>query len=163
MFYMNPIHMLMLHFFTGVGIALLVALYCRSHNKIRKFFNFGEQFFGTKERWLRWYMWALFIELVESLMYTHTPMLIYEFGWSFIQAIALTLGAFVVDRAYDFLVGDIIYDKREPIHISMPQVHIKNPFEGMGSKIKSTVKSPKLDEETVHKDKEDFDNLTRGY
>lgn len=90
-----------IHFFVGVGLNLLVVLLFFYYKKRRRLFRFGGDSplsFGTKQRWVAWYLFAYVFEFLSSFHWGVGPRMYVEIAFSFFQAIFATVGLFIVDR-----------------------------------------------------------------
>ena len=147
--------MMLLHLLAGAGITLFFAFRDKSKQINRHFYNFGPGILGSQQQWIKWYAWSLGFELITSVLYVHTGMFYFELGMSIIEAVAFTIGAFIVDRIFDILTDGVEVSRLE-FKITIPS--ISNPFKGMGEKIKETTE---VHEPDRAQQKQAFDDLTR--
>jgi len=87
-----------LHFWVGISIAALFGIPLWYKGRRRYFLHFmgnDPLTLGEKKLWVAWYVLALAFELVTSFL---THRLYVEVALSAFQAVAVTMGAFAVDR-----------------------------------------------------------------
>lgn len=155
MFMFNIKDMLWIHFGVGIGVTIFFVLRSIKKNYTRHFLNFGSGVLGEQNRWIQWYSWILGAELLSSVLYIHTGMFYFELGFSFIESIVATLGAFIVDRFSMVFNGEVEVN-RPKFKITVPS--ISNPFKRMGAKVKE---STEVYEPDRTQQKQAFDDLTR--
>lgn len=89
------------HFGIGFGLCIVLVIYCSNQNKRRRAFRFGGDSplnFGTKTRWISWFILAYIFEFATSLHPGIGAKIYIEMALSLYQACAFTLGLFVSDR-----------------------------------------------------------------
>ena len=177
--------LMFLHFLVGISITLFFAVraYLRDNKPPRWLADFGSGAFGEKRKWIQWYSWALGFEIITSFAYRHTGLFYYEVGCSFFEAIALVIGAFVVDRLFDMFAG------ASDISLEIPHIHVdsekmKATVEEVKRKadkfkadmaasvgdtiskatntVKTTTKAPEVDKDVLAKENKAFDDLIKG-
>lgn len=91
----------LIHFFVGFGPCTVLIVYCNHQGKRRRSFRFGGESplaFGSKTRWVTWFLLAYVFEFVTSLHPAIGARIYVEMALSLYQAGAAILGLFIADR-----------------------------------------------------------------
>jgi hypothetical protein len=170
--------MMFLHLLMGVGFTFFLALraFQRHNNPHRRWFTFGGTPYslGNAHKWVQWYCWAFVFEIFTSFLYAHTGMFYYELGMSVFEAMAVTVGGFIVDRLTGvlFLVeendedGDInlgvipaLTKAKEKIITIAPKMTVNIPSEQVSQGIEPTFTKENIRAKEIER----FDNIIKGH
>jgi hypothetical protein len=160
---------MIIHALGGIGVVVFFAMRAMGRNNTppRWVGDFGTGVWGQKIKWIQWYSWAMTWEFITSLFYIHTGLFYYEIGMSFIEGVAMTVGAWFADRVVDFFLG--ISDSVPPSESAETiKAHVQAAGEHVSaftSRVRQTMK-PKpstVDEDTLKKENQAFDDITRGH
>ena len=165
---------LFIHWFLGVGIAIVAAIWAVYKKRERRLFVFGGDLFslGDQHQWIKWYICAYIFEVLTSLFYFKSGMMYVELAMSIWQAGLFTVGAFMIDRVFTlFTTTPTPTVNKTPDLSSMKEAFkditasarrtTENAHKAMTEKV-AQVSTPKVDPNQQKSENEAFDNLTKG-
>jgi len=160
MMYLTFRDMIFIHWFLGVSFAIAATIWALYKDKDRHLFVFGGDVLslGDKHQWLKWYIVCYVFEVITSIFYFKAGMMYVEIAMSVWQAGLMVVGGFMVDRIVTLF-------STPPTAASRTMQEVRDSVTKKASELKDNlkIKTPKVDEETIQKEKDDFDSLVKGH
>lgn len=153
--------MILVHWFLGLGLAIISSVLASKTGRPRFLYTFGNDpfSFGTKNQWWKWYIFSYAFEALTSLFYFTAGYVYLELAYSIWQALCMTVGGFLVDRAIVIFTAEA----------ENPPVILTDSIQSLKAKFTPKPK-PAPTQETViilpdrtKEETEKFDSLIKGH